>query len=91
MHTFVPGIGDAHMTVDVVQRFLVPEDQQQIVGVRKHVQRHYDGEEHGHPGALQTTSWSVRHCTCCKGEDTLPALKVEAVKKVKAFGSEGLR
>jgi hypothetical protein len=56
MYQFLPGIGDTHVTVDVVQGVVVPEKQQQVVGVREHVQRNYHSEEHGHPGSLQEAS-----------------------------------
>lgn len=44
------------MTVDLVQGVVVPEEKQQVVGVREYVQRHDHSEEHGHPGALQARS-----------------------------------
>ena len=28
---FVPGIGDTHVTVDVVMGFVIPEEQQEVV------------------------------------------------------------
>ena len=54
---FVPGIGDTHVTVDVVMGVVIPEEQQEVVCVWEYIQRHNHSEEHGHPGALQPWSW----------------------------------
>jgi hypothetical protein len=54
---FVPGIGDTHMTVDVVVGVVIPEEQQEVVRMWKYIQWYNHSEEHGHPGALQPLSW----------------------------------
>ena len=49
----LPSVGDAHVAVDLIVAVIVPEEYQQIVGVREHIQRYYYCEEHCHPGTLK--------------------------------------